>query len=118
MGLCCLVRRVENRMVDPSRSGIAEMSKTFWPGYRWRVLARRKIDRCTYSPDSPIHISSSTSSELVQLDELVIDDWFHLEQMDNRVWLLLLGNSDERWIIAIQIDAKGKATIPRMEREP
>jgi hypothetical protein len=52
----------------------------------------------------------------VEFDELVIDDWFHLEQIDKRVWWLGLGNGEDYWHLHVVIDGKGNATVS-MERQ-
>lgn len=46
-----------------------------------------------------------------EFDELVIDDWFHLEQMDDRDWWLGVGNGDDCWHVNIRVDGKGKASV-------
>lgn len=51
-----------------------------------------------------------------EFDELVIDDWFHLEQMDERDWWLGVGNGDDYWHLNIHIDRDGKATV-QMEKQ-
>lgn len=43
------------------------------PGAQWRILARDGT-------------RSFEASDQGVLDELVIDDWFHLEQMDDGWW--------------------------------
>ena len=64
------------------------------PGSSWRVLAHR----------------GSEAIELENqgvLDEVVIDQWFHLEQMDTRRWWMRLGDAR----ISINIDEDGKAHV-------
>lgn len=51
----------------------------FTPGYRWRTLAHER--------GRPIEQRNRG-----QFDELVIDQWFHLEQMDrDRYWMQVAG---------------------------
>lgn len=49
-------------------------------GKKWRLLAHR--------PDSHLEIEDDGV-----LDELVLDDWLHLEQMDDNVWWLRVGDA-------------------------
>lgn len=75
------------------------------PGRKWRVLAHdlhgnRVLD--IESEDNrrrePHRLAKSsrrterTSVGESEFDELVIDSWFHLEQMSRRVWSLILGD--------------------------
>lgn len=68
------------------------------PGRRWRVLAHAQ-------------------AETVELenrgifDELVVDNWLHLEQMDKREWCLRVG--DARIWISIEDDAQPRVDIER-----
>lgn len=45
-------------------------------------------------------------------DELVIDDWFHIEQMDNAAWWMRIGNV----MVNIQLRKDGKHRV-RVEEE-
>lgn len=56
---------------------------TSLPGYQWRTLAHH---------DNGTEIAASSGTDPVCFDELVIDDWFHLEQMDDRDWHLIIGH--------------------------
>ncbi len=74
------------------------------PGYRWRWLAwNRKTGEK--------HTQSFDQKDDVCFDELVIDDWFHLEQMNERHWWLGLGRGGDTLHIRIQIPAKGQITV-------
>jgi hypothetical protein len=49
------------------------------PGWRWRLLAHRE--------DEKVEIANQG-----RFDELVVDDWLHVEQMDDNVWWLRVGD--------------------------
>lgn len=51
-------------------------------GYRWRILAHH---------DNGRRIEVESGTEPICFDELVIDEWFHLEQLDRRTWHLVIG---------------------------
>ncbi len=94
------------------------MSKTFWPGYQWRILAHMKATE-SRKPDytgHQVNISNWTLRGPVEFDELVIDDWFHIEQMDSRHWWIGVGNGDDYWHVNVHIDGKGKASVS-MEKQ-
>lgn len=57
------------------------------PGYCWRILAWDESD-----PDVGTVEQEYDGTESVRFDELVIDDWFHLEQMDERIWWMCVGD--------------------------
>jgi hypothetical protein len=87
-------------------------------GSRWRILAqavrgRKQVEAC--------------GDGTTVFDELVVDDWFHLEQMRAREWWLAIG--DARLWITIRrdgsarvfvgeghIDARGNLVGPPMPR--
>ena len=54
------------------------MSRKNLPGYRWRVLA--------HLPTHPVRVENAGC-----FDELVVDDWLHVEQMDTREWWAKIG---------------------------
>jgi hypothetical protein len=90
------------------------MSERFWPGYEWRVLAHERTGKGrkgTYT-GRRVEDRSSDHDGLVEFDELVIDHWFHLEQMGERDWWMYVAG----WMINVSIDATGKPTV-RMEQE-
>ena len=91
----------------------------FWPGYRWRVLAHKKATaskKPDYLQDHRWDVRSDQFDTPIEFDELVIDDWFHLEQMDKRCWWMGVGNGDDYWHIYVVVDGKGKATVS-MEKQ-
>jgi hypothetical protein len=83
--------------------------RTFWPGFRWRILAHH-TDEHGFNQGGRVEVRSTDFDCPVEFDELVIDHWFHLEQMDDRDWWMQVGD----WHINVRIDAKGKASV-RME---
>ncbi len=105
------------------------MAKAFWPGYRWRILAHQKtrigkakgfdytgrmFDRRAgtgYLPPTDAKTPIRYLTGIWEFDELCIDDWFHIEQMDDRDWWIGVGNRDDYWHINIHIDGKGKASV-------
>lgn len=56
------------------------------PGSRWRTLAHT-------DDGAPIADSSDRHPPSV-FDELVVSDWFHLEQMDVNAWWMSIGKAD------------------------
>ena len=64
-------------------------------GSKWRVLAHRK-------DGPPVDIENDGV-----FDELVLENILHLEQMDNRVWWMQLGDAS----VWIRIPAKGAPQI-------
>jgi hypothetical protein len=104
--------------------------RTFWPGFKWRVLAHERLgvhSRAGYTghsldlrvdgrpPTGYPGIRQSLDGHW-EFDELCIDDWFHLEQMNDRDWWLGVGNGEDYWHINVHIDRDGKATIS-MEKQ-
>lgn len=71
------------------------------PGYRWRILAWR-------NDGNPLRIERDERREHPTcIDELVIDDWLHLEQMAPRRWWVQIGDMH----INVHIPAKGKPVV-------
>ena len=66
------------------------------PGLRWRILAQ--------DDESPWELSGDGRRTL---DEVVIDDWFHLEQMSKRRWWMRVGDVQLR----IHIPKTGKPVV-------
>ena len=64
------------------------------PGSRWRLLAR----------DGERNITAQNDG---LFDELVVDDWLHLEQMDDNTWWMRLGDAR----IDIKVSAHGRAEV-------
>lgn len=98
------------------------MSKrAFWPGFNWRVLAHKRT--------KPLHHGYATDSWSTyagqrwaehqpllegdwELDELVIDDWLHIEQMDTRTWWMRVGNQDGKCkVVWVTVDRDGVADV-------
>jgi hypothetical protein len=65
------------------------LPKRHRPGSQWRVLLHTLTDEGECG--SPIDIRSSQGSQPTEFDEVVIDEWLHLEQLDSRMWSLRLG---------------------------
>ena len=68
--------------------------ETQFPGARWRVLA--------HTNDRPVEMANQGI-----LDEVVVEDWLHLEQMDDRQWWMRVGDAK----IWINLDADGKVRV-------
>ena len=68
------------------------------PGSKWRILAR--------DGDREIRLENQGV-----FDELVIDRWFHLEQMDDRAWWMRVG--DARIVVEIRSDCSADVTVER-----
>ena len=68
------------------------------PGARWRLLAHRSQGELAIE-DNGI------------FDELVLDDWFHLERMQDRLWWMRVG--DARILVTIEEDGGAKFTVER-----
>jgi hypothetical protein len=75
------------------------------PGYKWRLLAHGQRPNKIAGP------LSIESGGATQFDELVVDDWLHIEQMDTRVWWMRVGETT----FDIRIDRKGQARITLTE---
>jgi hypothetical protein len=90
------------------------MAKRFWPGYTWRILAHHKSDtgrKGAYNGERVELKSGDFPLSHVEFDELVIDHWFHLEQMDERVWWMDVAGMS----ITVTIDGNGRPTISMYE---
>jgi hypothetical protein len=79
----------------------------FKPGYRWRVLVHLKSRDGAYVPESTKEWRSSDHTHPVEFDELVIDHWFHLEQMSDRAWWMDVGG----YHINVHLDGYGKPSV-------
>lgn len=100
------------------------MAKKFWPGYRWRILAWEKTEqgkKGNYtggqydrrSGSGPIAPTDGPGEGNWEFDELVIDHWFHLEQMDDRDWWIGVGDpgNGDYYHINVHIDGDKKVTV-------
>jgi|SRR5665213_2253903 len=117
-------------MTDVGQNGSPEIAHQqrkgrFWPGFSWRVLAHKriKIGRATvgsYLPNHQFALSSDEFLDPIEFDELVIDHWLHIEQMNDRDWWIGLGTAEDgvgyEWMINVHIDRFGRART-NMERE-
>jgi hypothetical protein len=63
-------------------------------GGRWRILA--------HAGDKKVELENEGI-----LDEVVLDDWLHLEQMDERQWWMRVGDAR----VWINIDDHGRARV-------
>ncbi|XXX76644.1 hypothetical protein WMF30_54250 [Sorangium sp. So ce134] len=68
------------------------------PGARWRILAHRE--------SSSIEVENQGT-----VDEVVIDDWLYLEQVNEREWWLRVG--DARVLIEIEQHGAARVDIAR-----
>ncbi len=81
-------------------------------GASWRILAHegptavslRSVD---YDGSEPTPLHTRTI-----FDELVIDDFLHVEQMDTRHWWILVGNVLH---VDVSKDARGNVTVSYWE---
>jgi hypothetical protein len=64
------------------------LPKRHRPGSQWRILAHTLASDGSYV--GPIE-DSSEKYPATEFDELVVDEWLHLEQMDSRIWSLRVG---------------------------
>jgi hypothetical protein len=74
------------------------------PGKRWRMLIRTGTRA---EPKTLEHRNEGV------LDELVVDDWLHLEQMDTRAWWMRVG--DYTLDIYIEKDGTAKVLVQKTE---
>lgn len=95
--------------------------RAFWPGFTWRILAHHRTPplRAGYTDKSwemgagpRWQDRPNTLDGDWELDEVVIDDWFHIEQMDVRVWWMQVGNQDGNLkTLWVTVDRDGKAEV-------
>jgi hypothetical protein len=64
------------------------------PGTQWRVLVKRG--------DEAVELENQGV-----LDEVVLDDWLHLEQMNENVWWMRLGDAR----IVIEVAPEGTVRV-------
>lgn len=74
------------------------------PGLTWRILAwnRRGHTQSRRTIDL-----SFVPAQKVEFDELVVGDWLHIEQMDDRRYWMRVGD----YRIDVFIPAKGKPNV-------
>jgi hypothetical protein len=79
------------------KAEVARMAKR--PGRSWRLSAyyRNGIKRF-----------EATDAGKFTFDELVVDHWLHVEQMNNRDWWMRIGGDLN---LFVHIDGKGKVTV-------
>lgn len=100
---------------------------TFWPGFRWRILAHEKTGN-TYrhkhtgamydrrSGKGPIAPTDGpTPIKYVdghwEFDELCIDHWFHLEQMGDRDWWIGIGDPGNGDYYHVNVHISGDKSV-------
>jgi hypothetical protein len=90
------------------------------PGASWRIRAvgRTRTLDIGSSKREVAHVidikgAKSLVSEKTVLDEVCIDDWLHLEQMDDRYWWMRVGE----YVLWITIPKKGPPQVT-VRREP
>lgn len=105
------------------------------PGFAWRVLAHRVEGASVDVVSEANHRASErwwrkampgkarptagreqVIAEPSVFDELVVDDWFHIEQMDTRLWWMRIGNADGKSLVVwVRIPSKGDAVVTSYE---
>ena len=68
------------------------------PGTRWRVLAHRGSE----------HVELENQGVI---DEVVVDEWLHVEQMDTHRWWMRVG--DARVLVTIGENGQARVDIER-----
>lgn len=71
----------------------------------WRLV------RGALRHSATVELHSHEIPEPVEFDELVIDHWFHLEQMSDRHYWMQVGD----WHINVHIDGKKEVTVSMYE---
>ena len=105
------------------------MAKAFWPGFQWRILAHKRngISKDSVHTGESLDMDSGYERQSDgypgirtrlsgdwEFDELVIDHWFHLEQMSDRNWWIGLGDQDpgsDYFNIYVRVDGKRRVTV-------
>jgi len=77
---------------------VSDSARTLAPGSRWRVLA--------HAHERAVELENEGV-----IDEVVIDDWMHLEQMNERQWWMRLG--DARVWINVEVDGTVRVDVER-----
>lgn len=78
------------------------------PGYHWRFNAPSNREKSAFKD-----VESDGKS---CFDELVVDNWLHIEQMSDRVWWMRIG-SDLNINITISDDGEPKIMIDDYEHD-
>ena len=92
------------------------LPKRHMPGTEWRTLAWKDADDGTphavqIEDDSDNHGGSV-------FDELVIDGWFHLEQMtDSAYWIGITREDGSRLTLWVQVGERGQAKSIQTEED-
>ena len=84
------------RVLKPTEASRASAGK---PGRDWLLQY--------YKPDTSVKIESQGD-----FDELILDDWLHLERMSERVWWLRVGDAR----ILVEVTEQGE-TIVEIQRD-
>lgn len=80
---------------------MTDLPKNHRPGSHWRILAH-ELDGSSYGePIEDDHEHRGPS----EFDELVVDEWLHLEQLDKRLWYMRLGPL----LIHVTVGERGRA---------
>lgn len=100
--------------------------KRFFPGFEWRILAHKRTGRNTKG----VHTGESLDLDAGidrksngypgirtqlsgdwEFDELVIDHWFHLEQMGDRDWWIGIGDPGKGDYYHVRIHIAADKTV-------
>jgi hypothetical protein len=74
-------------------------------GSRWRLLVHSDDGRRSHNVTSePSDAKDSVSLPGALFDELVVDDWCHIEQMDSRKWWMNIGGVT----VWVRVDKNGR----------
>lgn len=65
-------------------------------GDRWRILAHYRTAKQRKGKEYPFTFEAQDEGGF---DELVVDDWLHIEQMDNAVWWMRLHTKGARDVV-------------------
>jgi hypothetical protein len=92
-----------------------QLPKRHKPGSSWRILAHKPptyegLEVVTQPHTHPEPVSVPAKGYI--FDELVIDHWFHIEQMDDRVWWMRVGDAD----ITVRVGERGEASSVHIRR--
>ena len=91
------VRRLGRGRRD--RVSLANVNRT------WRVLAHKVKGRgCEFN-------HRFEPKDGMEFDELVVGDWFHMEQMNTRDWWIGIGRGGNLVMVNIHIPAKGQVEV-------